>query len=436
MGIKKVRDLIIEDKSGVYGLGLSAEPYNGKVRYLRITDIDDSGNLLDYDKKSVTTEQEDDYLLKQDDLVVARTGNSTGRTYVYDKSDGPMVYAGFLIKYVFDKNKINPRYLKYFTTTSIYRNQTAKYSGSTRGNMSAQDFKNIKIVFPDRVTQDKLVVLFDSINKKLINNNKINAELESMAKTLYDYWFLQFEFPNENGKPYKSSGGKMVYNERLKREIPEGWKVKHAYEIAEIKTGKEDANHSTPNGKYPFFTCSNDILRCDDYKFEGNVILIAGNGDFNVKHYIGKFNAYQRTYVIKPYDEKYVGLFHIYCKESIEKFEKGSNGSIVKFITLKDIQNIIMLDSNNNDLLTPFNIALELIDSLKKQNEELVSLRDFLLPLLMNGQVTFKGTSEEEIENTIAKTTIINYMLKFNQGKNSLGYVARGNVNDKILMKI
>jgi len=131
-------------------------------------------------------------------------------------------------------------------------------------------------------------------------------------------------------------------------------------------------------------------LRCDDYKFEGNVILIAGNGDFNVKHYIGKFNAYQRTYVIKPYDEKYVGLFHIYCKESIEKFKKGSNGSIVKFITLKDIQNIIMLDSNNDDLLTPFNIALELIDSLKKQNEELVSLRDFLLPLLMNGQVTFK----------------------------------------------
>jgi len=212
-----------------------------------------------------------------------------------------------------------------------------------------------------------------------------------MSKTLYNYWFLQFEFPNEEGKPYKSSGGKMVWNEELKREIPEGWELKHAYEIADIKTGKEDANHSTENGKYPFFTCSNDILRCDDYKFEGNVILIAGNGDFNVKHYNGKFNAYQRTYVIKPYDEKYIGLFHICCNQTVEQFKKGSNGSIVKFITLSDIQNVKMLDCKNDNLLTTFNKSLEQIDCLKKENEELLSLRDFLLPMLMNGQVTFKS---------------------------------------------
>lgn len=396
MEIKKVRDLIIEDKSGVYGLGLSAEPYNGKVRYLRITDIDDSGNLLDYDKKSVTTEQEDDYLLKQDDLVVARTGNSTGRTYVYDKSDGPMVYAGFLIKFVFDKNKINPRYLKYFTTTSIYRNQTAKYSGSTRGNMSAQDFKNIKIVFPDRVTQDKLVVLFDSINKKLINNKKINAELESMAKTFYDYWFLQFEFPNENGKPYKSSGGKMVWNKELKREIPEGWTLKNASDIAEITTGKEDANHATKNGQYAFFTCASAISRCDDYKFDGNAVLIAGNGDFNIKHYNGKFNAYQRTYVLEPYEEKNIGILFISSKYSIEKFQKGAAGSIVKFLTLGDIQNIQVLAPNNDNILKFFNDVLDMIGSLNKQNQELESLRDFLLPLLMNGQVTFKDDTSDE----------------------------------------
>jgi len=236
----------------------------------------------------------------------------------------------------------------------------------------------------------RIVDILWNFESKIKTNHKINAELESMAKTLYDYWFLQFEFPNENGKPYKSSGGKMVWNEELKREIPEGWEVKNAYEIADIKTGKEDANHATKNGKYPFFTCANDVLRCDDYKFDGNVILIAGNGDFNVKHYNGKFNAYQRTYVITPHNDKYVGVFHLSCKQTVEKFIKGSNGSIVKFITLRDIQNIKILDCKNDKLLEPFNVFLEKIDLLKKENQELLSLRDFLLPLLMNGQVKFK----------------------------------------------
>lgn len=321
--------------------------------------------------------------ISEESVTVAARG-SCGYAFFRDTPYVPIIRLISIIP--FDDNVLDTKYLYYLLKLLPYQG-----IGSVQSQITVPQISDYSIDFiDDNIKQKKIAKTLSLLDYKIENNNKINAELESMAKTLYDYWFLQFDFPNENGKPYKSSGGKMVWNEELKREIPEGWKVKHTYEIAEIKTGKEDANHSTPNGKYPFFTCSNDILRCDDYKFEGNVILIAGNGDFNVKHYIGKFNAYQRTYVIKPYDEKYVGLFHIYCKESIEKFKKGSNGSIVKFITLKDIQNIIMLDSNNDDLLTPFNIALELIDSLKKQNEELVSLRDFLLPLLMNGQVTFK----------------------------------------------
>lgn len=393
MEIKKVGDLIIEDKSGVYGLGLSAEPYNGKVRYLRITDIDDSGNLLDYDKKSVTTEQEDDYLLKQDDLVVARTGNSTGRTYVYDKSDGPMVYAGFLIKFVFDKNKINPRYLKYFTTTSIYRNQTAKYSGSTRGNMSAQDFKNIKIVFPDRVTQDKLVVLFDSINKKLINNNKINAELEAMAKTLYDYWFLQFEFPNENGKPYKSSGGKMVWNEELKREIPEGWKVSKIGDILEeANKSKIQVNEAKEKGKYPFFTSGEKILYYDDYLVKGFNIFLNTGGNPDIKAYMGKCAYSTDTWCVSAKEYSYILLY--YLLKLMPQFEQlFFAGSGLKHLQKDSLKNQYILLPDEK-VLRNFNNICELIwkkiTNYLIENQELVSLRDFLLPLLMNGQVKFK----------------------------------------------
>jgi type I restriction enzyme S subunit len=246
------------------------------------------------------------------------------------------------------------------------------------------------VPIPNMEYQKNIAHILKSLDEKISNNKKINIELESIARDLYNYWFLQFEFPNKEGKPYRTSGGKMVWNEELKREIPKGWEVKNAYEIADIKTGKEDANHATKNGKYPFFTCANDVLRCDDYKFDGNVILIAGNGDFNVKHYNGKFNAYQRTYVITPHNDKYVGVFHLSCKQTVEKFIKGSNGSIVKFITLRDIQNIKILDCKNDKLLEPFNVFLEKIDLLKKENQELSSLRDFLLPLLMNGQVKFK----------------------------------------------
>lgn len=290
---------------------------------------------------------------------------------------------------IVDKTKCNVEYLYYYLKYHIKEIESLG-SGTTFKEVSKDSMEKYEIVLPSIKVQETISNVLSLLDNKIINNNKINDELESMAKTLYNYWFLQFEFPNEEGNPYKSSGGKMVWSEELKREIPEGWEVKNAYEIADIKTGKEDANHATKNGKYPFFTCANDVLRCDDYKFDGNVILIAGNGDFNVKHYNGKFNAYQRTYVITPHNDKYVGVFHLSCKQTVEKFIKGSNGSIVKFITLRDIQNIKILDCKNDKLLEPFNVFLEKIDLLKKENQELSSLRDFLLPLLMNGQVTFK----------------------------------------------
>ena len=98
-----------------------------------------------------------------------------------------------------------------------------------------------------------------------------------MAKQLYDYWFVQFDFPNAEGKPYKSSGGKMVWNEKLKREIPEGWCVSTIADLMPIIAGKEDANFSVPNGKYKFFTCSKEVLNCNDAVFHGDAVLLSGS---------------------------------------------------------------------------------------------------------------------------------------------------------------
>lgn len=177
-----INDLIIEKESGIYGLGLSAEDYSiNKVRYLRISDIDDNGCIINDDRKSISADNIDEYILKENDLVVARTGNSTGRTYMHEKSDGIMAYAGFLIKYVFDSRKINPRYMKYFCMSDYYKNQIKNFSGSTRGNMNANDFKTIEVIFPDRNQQNKMVYLLDLIDKKIRINKAINDNLYQSA---------------------------------------------------------------------------------------------------------------------------------------------------------------------------------------------------------------------------------------------------------------
>ena len=208
-----------------------------------------------------------------------------------------------------------------------------------------------------------------------------------MAKQLYDYWFVQFDFPDENGKPYKSSGGKMVWNDKLKREIPACFRYIEVGDITQIVTGKEDANFSTQDGRYPFFSCSQEVLRCDTPKFNGNAVLIAGNGDFNVKHYHGKFNAYQRTYVILP-PALYYGCVYFSALQRIESFKNKSNGSIVKFITKGDVESIGIYECNDINIYQTLNQIIHDIENNRKQIDELLNLRDTLLPVLINGQIT------------------------------------------------
>ena len=158
--------------------------------------------------------------------------------------------------------------------------------------------------------------------------------------------------------------------------------------LLEVKTGKEDANFSNSSGKYNFFTCSKDTLKCDTPAFFGHAILIAGNGDFNVKHYTGDFNAYQRTYVLIPENDLYYGSIYMSAVKLIKKFKKASSGSIVKFISKGDVENIQVIIPKDKSLLLQLNDYLFSMERNLKENEELILIRDTLLPLLMNGQAT------------------------------------------------
>jgi type I restriction enzyme S subunit len=408
MNRELLKNLCLEDQVGSYGIPASAEDFDtNKVRYLRITDISPDGNLLDNDKKSVSSENIEKYILNDGDIVFARTGNSTGKTYYHERKNGILAYAGFLIKYSLDSKKVNPKYLRYFTISNEYRTWVNNLSlGSTRGNINAQTFSNCPILLPSRNQQDLLVSVLSSLDDKIELNNRINSELENLAKTIYDYWFVQFDFPDENGKPYKSSGGKMVYNQELKREIPAGWEVKKLSNIADITMGQSPAGSSYNEEKKGeiFFQGSTDfgwrfpIVR--QYTNEPNRMAKKGDILLSVRAPVGTLNiadndccigrglaAIRSKYEFNSY------LFYVmkYFKTIFDHLD--NSGTTFGSITKDDLFNLKLVYPDEEHLkkydlmVSKYN---QLILNNHIQNQQLTQLRDWLLPMLMNGQITIK----------------------------------------------
>lgn len=164
---------------GSYGIGASAVEYNPNLyKYLRITDISEQGTIDKNNLMSVDDKESSKYILKNNDIVFARTGNSTGKSYFYDVNDGTLVYAGFLIKFSLDESKINPKFMKYYTLSSEYKNWLKSIStGSTRKNINAKMYGNMKIKLPTRNQQDFLVKILSKLDEKIRLNIKINNNL-------------------------------------------------------------------------------------------------------------------------------------------------------------------------------------------------------------------------------------------------------------------
>ncbi len=400
-------------ESGVYGIPAAAEKFDAdEYRYLRITDISDDGVLLDRDAKSISDKDANKYLLSENDIVFARTGNSTGRTYFYDKRDGELVFAGFLIKYKLDEKKINPKYLKYFTISKQYKHWVDNFStGSTRGNMSAQDFGGMPLIVPKREQQDLLVRILDAITDKISLNNRINTELEQMAKTIFNYWFVQYDFPDNEGRPYKTSGGEMEFNEELKREIPKGWKAKPLNKVTDVSNDSVNPQEYLDNDFKHFSIPTLDTTgtygvekgsEINSSKFtvlESDVLVSKLNPWFSRVVYgeeapniicSTEFVVWRsRNNNIKNF------LFMIATDKSFISYcTKNATGTSNSHKRVNPTLMMEYLISYNDNIVEIFgekiNGILKLIFSNKKEIKELITLRDFLLPLLMNGQVKVK----------------------------------------------
>jgi len=399
--VVKLEELCIPDQIGKYGIPAVAEEFSeDKVRYLRITDIDDYGNLLENDKKSVSSPEIEKYILKEGDIVFARTGNSTGRTYFHEEKNSELAFAGFLIKFSLDESKVNPKYLKYFTLSKPYKQWVDNLSsGSTRGNINAKTFADCPIILPPRAQQDYLVRVLSSLEEKMQTNNQINQELEAMAKTLYDYWFVQFDFPDQNGKPYKSSGGKMVYNPELKREIPEGWGVEKLGNITICHDSKRvplsSNDRELVKGKIPYYGATGIMDYVNDYIFDGDYVLMAEDGSVMtekgtpiLQRISGKNWVNNHAHVLEPVKNHSCKLIMMLLKDvSVMKIKTGS----IQMKINQENMNKIVVPAIPLGLLFEINQKLEVIDkqqlNLIEENKQLTQLRDWLLPMLMNGQV-------------------------------------------------
>ncbi|EWM59609.1 restriction endonuclease subunit S [Streptococcus thermophilus] len=362
------------------------EFWDGNIDWLAVADFNSSNRYVSSASKKITElglNNSNTKMLEKGDLIISARG-TVGAIAQLTK---PMAFNQSCFGLRGKKNKLDTDYLYYWLKNyvDVLLN---KSQGSVFNTINLSTFDDIKIELPSIADQRKISNLLTLLDDKIEINNQINQELEAMAKTLYDYWFVQFDFPDQNGKPYKSSGGKMVYHPELKREIPEGWGVARLDQL-QIATGKRDANFGTENGKYDFWTTANSPIKADEFSFEGKAILIAGNGNFYVNFTDGKFEAYQRTYVIQSEDEKMLIFMYMACLQSAEKLRKASNGSIIKYITIGDVNNISSPYDHNvvDEFVKIYRPLIDQISKNKKQNQELTQLRDWLLPMLMNGQV-------------------------------------------------
>lgn len=393
----KLKDLTVDGK-GSYGIGAPAVPYQeDKLTYLRITDINDDGSLNFSDLKSVDAEDAEKYILKENDIVFARTGNSTGRSYFYEKQHGTFVYAGFLIKFSLDPNKVNPRILKYYTHSKPYFDWVNSFdTGATRGNINAKTYGDMEIELPSRKVQDKIVSILSSLDRKIELNNKINADLEEMAQAIFKNWFVDFE-PFKDGKFVDSELGM----------IPEGWKVGRLTEIASYMNGLAMQKYPPGNNEdsLPVLKikelgqgfCGTDSDRCscnikDECKIHNGDVIFSWSGTLLVDVWCGG-DCGLNQHLFKVTSNDYPKWFYYYwTKHHLQEFIHIAKDKAVTMGHIKrgHLEEALVAIPDNDSMGKAhelFEPILSKMISLRLESSRLSLLRDTLLPRLMSGEL-------------------------------------------------
>lgn len=393
---------------GNYGIAASAVDYSDELyTYLRITDIKDDGTIDFGGLKSVNDGKAANYLLQPNDIVFARTGASTGRNYFYDGSDGQFVYAGFLIKFSIDPDKVNPKYVKYYCLSQEYKGWIASYNtGSTRGNINAQTLAQMPLLLPERMQQDKMVDILSSIDRKIKKNEKINKNLEQQAQLLFKSWFVDFEPFNgtmpsdwevvpfekivdfQNGYAFKSK-------ELLNEPSSDCYQVFKQGHIARgggfIPDGTKSWYPKKLTSKLERFVLKKgDILMAmtdmkDNVAILGNTAIMPIDNEYIVNQRVGHLRVNGYKGITYPF----IYLLTNSTDFLIDLRSRANSGVQVNLSSaeIKASQTVLPSEKVNTAFSEITLPMFEAIISNQLENQRLAQLRDALLPKLMSGEL-------------------------------------------------
>ena len=319
--------------------------------------------------------------IKRGDVFITRTSetmNELGMSSVALKDYPNATYNGFTKRLRPTTNKVLPEYIGYYLRSPKFRGKFMAFSSmTTRASLANDDLLNMEIELPSLQIQNKIATILSRYDSLIENYQKQIKLLEEAAQRLYKEWFVDIRFPGYENTPVVDG-------------VPEGWEKKKLGEITLIKTGKRDANFGTTDGIYPFFTCSQEAIKAPSYSFDTSAVILAGNGDFNVKLYRGKFEAYQRTYVIEANNIDFLFLAYFCISKNIIKLKTGASGSTIKFLTKGMIESLDIWKPSEN-IIDLFNKVIEPMqgqkESLQSQIRLLTEARDRLLPKLISGEI-------------------------------------------------
>lgn len=379
MDIVKLKDLTVDGK-GTYGVAAPAVEYQENLpTYLRITDILDDGTLNLSELKSVKVPDSERYMLRPNDIVFARTGGSTGRNYFYDGTDGAFVYAGFLIKFSLDPKKVNPKFIKYFCQSEQYKQWVRSFNtGSTRGNINAQTFGNMEIALLGRKQQDRLVSILESIGKKIKLNKKINDNLEQQTAALFS-------------SLYNRSNTEVRYTDLI--QILGGGTPK----TGEPAYWNGNIAFFTPKdvgAPYTFITektiTEEGLSHCNSRLYPVNTVFVTARGTVGKVGLSGVPMAMNQSCYALVGKETHQLLVYFYTLKAVDRLKHKASGAVFDAITTRDFDSEQIMKLPDDDAKAFLCVAEPMFQEILNnsiENLRLSTLRDFLLPKLMSGEI-------------------------------------------------
>lgn len=406
----KLDDITKKIYSGGTPSTKEAAYWNGNLKWLSSGET--SNRFIISTEKTITqkgAENSSTKLAFKHDLVMASAGQGYTRGQTsFLKIDTYINQS--LIAISVNKDEIHPLYLFYNLVSRYEELRQISDSSSIRGSINTKMIKNLNITIPEKSHQNRIVYLISSIDEKIEVNKKIIANLEELSQTLFKHWFVDFEFPDENGNSYKSSGGEMIDSEL--GIIPKLWNIKRLSDICIVTDGTHDSPKQTTEG-YPLVTSKHlnkfdidfsttKLISKEDFtsinqrsKVEKNDILLSMIGTIGKLHFVNSNSinyAIKNVGLIKTSQIDYSTYIYNYInsQNTIDYIQQRTSGSTQQYISLKNLRSIPIISPTSNILKTYIdrnNNFFEKINQKIKENVKLIEFRNTLLPKLMSGEL-------------------------------------------------